>query len=198
MFLKLSSSIILFLVAPIIVAGGASVDAAERSLQASLACLAVGGTVASCCPEGADPNDGTCTVLSCLDGLSIREGCKCSDIETACEQVATIAPDMCDMVGECCVDDGTTTTNVEWDFCMAEASEAANFTMSDFATLIAGSIPGGLADLGIPGVSTSAPAAAPTNSPPTPVPAPTSRSSRNYATDAALALICFPLAFLLM
>ena len=178
MFLKLSSSIMLSLVAPIIVAGGASVDAAERSLQASLTCLAIGGTVASCCPEGADPNDGACTVLSCLDGLSIREGCSCYDIETACEQVGAIASDMCDMVGECCVDDGTgtTTSNVDWDFCMAEASEAANFTVSDFATLIAGS---------------RAP-------PPTPVPAPASGSSSKYAADAVLALVSFSLAFLLV
>jgi hypothetical protein len=181
MFLKLSSSIILFLVAPIVVAGGASVDAAERSLQASLACLAVGGTVSSCCPEGADPNDGACTVLSCLDGLSIREGCKCSDIETACEQVAAIAPDMCDMVGECCADDGTTTTNVDWEFCMAETSEAANFTMSDFTTLIAGPVVG----------SSS-------NAPPAPVPATASGGSSKYAADAAFALISFSLAFLLV
>ena len=217
MFLKISSSIILSIAAPIIAAGGSSGDFIERSLQSSLACLALNGTVASCCPEGADPNDGVCTGLSCLDGLKIRDGCSCYDIETACEQVATYAPDMCDMVGECCADDGTTTNNVDWDFCMSEAAETTGFVMPDFAALIPGSIPGDLADLGIPGVptgnapatdsipatgstpttSSTSPTAVPTNAPPASVPAPSGSSSK-YVANATLALICFSLAFLLV
>jgi hypothetical protein len=90
-----------------------------------------------------------CTLLSCLeiDSGLIRDGCSCYDIEKACDQLALFAlvvaalPDMCDMVGECCVDDGTTTTNVEWDFCMAEAQEAGKFTLPDFASLIPGGLP---------------------------------------------------------
>ena len=120
--------------APKIVAGSQSADATNRSLQASASCLANNGTYASCCPaQGVDPNDGVCTHLSCLEikcRLSIRDGCSCYDIEKASDQLAMFAtvvtalPDMCDMVGECCVDDGATITNVDWDFCMAEAQEA--------------------------------------------------------------------------
>ena len=86
MFLKFSSVTLLSLAAPLIVAGGASADTAERSLQAS-------------------------TLLSCLEfgsGLSIRDGCSCHDIATACRSRS----DLCDLVGECCVDDVTTTTNL--------------------------------------------------------------------------------------
>ena len=160
MFLKLSSAIFLHLAAPIIVAVDVPV--------ASLTCLALGGRVASCCTEGTIPNDGVCAILSCLDGLSIRDGCSCYDIETGCEQLAGIVTDiiaetatdtayeavkdiadMCDMVGECCADDGTT-LNIDWDFCMAEAAEVANFVMPDIVELLLGSIPGipgGLPDL---------------------------------------------------
>ena len=151
MLCKLSSAILLSLGAPKIVAGGASADTAKRSLQASVSCLANEGTYASCCPtQGVDPNDGVCTLLSCLEiesGLSIRDGCSCYDIEKACDQLALFAlvvaalPDMCDMVGECCVDDGTTTTNVDWDFCMAEGQEAGKFTLPDFASLVPGGLP---------------------------------------------------------
>jgi hypothetical protein len=49
---------------------------------------------------------------------------------------------MCDMVGECCADDGTTITNIDWDFCMAEAAEEANFEMPDIVEILLGSIPG--------------------------------------------------------
>jgi hypothetical protein len=196
MLLKLSSAIILLsLEVPVIVAGGAYVDAAERSLQASLACLALNGDVAACCTEGADPDDGVCTVLSCLDitnGLSIRDGCSCRDIEAACDQVAvaTFAPDMCDMVGECCTDDGATATNVDWDFCMAEAKEAGNFTLPDFAGLTSGETSTG---------GTSA-TAVPTNATPAATPAaPNSGSSSSkYAASAALAFIGSSSAFLFM
>jgi hypothetical protein len=80
-------------------------------------------------------------------GLSIRDGCLCHDIEKACDQLAVFAtgftalPDMCDMFGECCINNGTTTTNVDWDFCMAEAQEVGNFTLPDFAVLVPGGLP---------------------------------------------------------
>ena len=246
MLFKLSSAIILSLGAPEIVAGGASADTAKRSLQASVSCLANDGTYASCCPtQGVDPNDGVCTLLSCLeiDSGLIRDGCSCYDIEKACDQLALFAlvvaalPDMCDMVGECCVDDGTTTTNVEWDFCMAEAQEAGKFTLPDVASLVPGGLPvfgdddaatatapttsaptatTGTAPTSNPTTviatmsptntiptSTTTPASTTANAPtpateevgtpatqaPTPMPAPASGSSSNYATYSALALI---------
>ncbi|KAL3787453.1 hypothetical protein ACHAW5_008991 [Stephanodiscus triporus] len=150
MLLKLFSAPLLSVVAPVVASGGVSADAAERSLQASLSCFAHNGTVASCCTAGPDPNDSVCTLLTCLEfqnGLSIRDGCSCYDIETACDLVAvllahvphlaTLLPDICDMTGECCADDGTTTTNVDWDFCMAETAEVMVPTMISFAQYIA-------------------------------------------------------------
>jgi hypothetical protein len=149
MFLKLSHTILLSLAAPKIVAGGASADTDERSLQASMPCLANNGTFASCCPtQGVDPNDGMCTLLSCLDGLLIRDGCSCRDIEEACDQLALFVtafeapPGMCDTVGKCCADDGITTiTNVDWDICMLEAQEAGNFTLPFLAAFVPGGPP---------------------------------------------------------
>ncbi|KAL3805979.1 hypothetical protein ACHAW5_006586 [Stephanodiscus triporus] len=136
--------------------------------------------------------------MSCLNfqsGLSIRDGCSCLDIAKACDQVVALTtvvanlPDMCDSVGECCADDGTTTTNVDWDFCMAEAAEAESFVMPDFSTLI----PGGLSDLGIPGISTgSTPATTMPTTAPTTAPVPVSASGRS--SDAAFA---FSFAFLI-
>jgi hypothetical protein len=244
---KLSSAILLYLAATTIIAVGASADTAERTLQASASCLANNGTYASCCPAGGvDPNDGLCTLLSCLEiesGLTIRDGCSCYDIAKACDQLSLFAtvvaalPDMCDMVGECCVDDGATTTNVDWDFCMAEAQEAGKFTLPDVASLVPGGLPvfgdddaatatapttsaptatTGTAPTSNPTTviatmsptntiptSTTTPASTTANAPtpateevgtpatqaPTPMPAPASGSSSNYATYSALALI---------
>ncbi len=50
-------------------------------------------------------------------------------------------PSMCNMVGKCFVNNGTTTTNIDWDFCMAEAQEWVNFTLPDLATLVPGGLP---------------------------------------------------------
>ncbi len=67
------------------------------------------------------------------------------NIKEACDQWDAFAmkgftalPGMCDMVGKCCVDDGTTTTNIDWDFCMSEAQEAENFTLPNLSALIPG------------------------------------------------------------
>ena len=153
MFLKLSYAIFLSLSAPI----RGLPDLVPTGSIASLTCLALNGTVASCCTEDDVSNDGVCAILSCLDGLSIRDGCSCYDIETGCDLLAayvtdianarnitdiTDITDMCDMVGECCADDGTTITNIDWDFCMAEAAEEANFEMADIVEILLGSIPG--------------------------------------------------------
>ncbi len=163
MFLKLSSAIFLSLSAPI----RGLPDLVPTGSIASLTCLALNGTVASCCIEEDDPKDGVCAILSCLDGLSIRDGCSCYDIEAGCDLLAayvtdfanatdiTDIADMCDMVGECCADDGSTITNIEWEFCMAEAVEEANFEMPDIVELVLGIIPGVLLHL-IPTGSTPA------------------------------------------
>ena len=133
----------------------ASASAAEqRVLQDSVACLATGGDFAACCPaasEGADPDDGVCTLLTCLDlsggGASIRDVCSCADIVAGCEQVAAFAgvvpqlPDMCASVGACCADDGATTTNADWDACMAKAEEAGDHELPDFSALVPGGVP---------------------------------------------------------
>jgi hypothetical protein len=177
MLLKLFSATLLSLAAPIVASGGASADAAERSLQASLSCFALNGTVASCCSAGPVPNDGVCTLLTCLEfqsGLSIRDGCSCYDIETACDLVAVLVahvpyletfPDMCDLTGECCADDGTTTTNVDWDFCMAETAEVVIPKLIGLVQYIANQ-----------------------QNRDVPVPAPAAGSSSKYTPDSALAL----------
>jgi hypothetical protein len=123
------------------------------------------------------------TLLSCLDGLLIRDGCSCHDIEEVCNQLAVFArmgflalPSMCNMVGECCINNGTTTTNVDWDFCMTEAQEAGNFTLPDLATLV----PGGLSVFDDDGANTNVAAG----------------SSSKYATNMVLALIGSSLTFL--
>ncbi len=89
MFLKTSFMILLSLAAPKNVVGGASADTAECLLQASMQCLANNGTFASCClNKGFDPNNGMCTLLLCLDELSIRNECLCNNIKEACDQLA--------------------------------------------------------------------------------------------------------------
>jgi hypothetical protein len=132
MFLKTSFTILISLAAPKNVVIGASADTAERLLQTSVQCLANNRTFASCCPtQGVNPNKDMCTLLLCLGGLLIRDGCLCCNIKEACDRWDTFAmtgftalPGMCDMVRKCCVDNGTTTTNIDWDFCMSEAQEA--------------------------------------------------------------------------
>jgi hypothetical protein len=75
---------------------------------------------------------------------------------------------MWDMVGECCVYDGTTTTNVDWDFCMAEAQEAGKFTLPDVASLVPGGLPVfGDDDATTTSAPTSMTVTAPTSNPPT-------------------------------
>ena len=140
-----------------IAAGSSASDSApvaavgQCDLQDSVACLATGGDFATCCPTGGgDPNDGVCTLLTCLDlsggGASIRDECSCADIVAGCDGVAAFAgvvqqlPDMCASVGTCCADDGTT-TNGDWDACMAKAEEAGDHSLPDFSALVPGGIP---------------------------------------------------------
>lgn len=155
MRLSLSLALALAIALAIAASAPASASAAEqRVLQDSVACLATGGDFAACCPaasEGADPDDGVCTLLTCLDlsggGASIRDVCSCADIVAGCEQVAAFAgvvpqlPDMCASVGACCADDGATTTNADWDACMAKAEEAGDHELPDFSALVPGGVP---------------------------------------------------------
>jgi hypothetical protein len=153
-------SLALALAIAIAIAASAPVSASageQRDLQDSVACLATGGDFAACCPaasEGADPDDGVCTLLTCLDlsggGASIRDVCSCADVVAGCGQVAAFAgvvpqlPDMCASVGACCADDdgdGATTANADWDACMAEAEEAGDHELPDFSALVPGGVP---------------------------------------------------------
>jgi hypothetical protein len=124
--------------------------------QDSIACLASSGDFATCCPNyllGSDPNDGVCTLLTCLElgdvDLSLRSNCDCADVVFGCEQVMPYSsivpqlPDMCAAVSSCCAsggDDGTT-ANDEWDGCMSDLRTAGNYTLPDFSTLIPGGVP---------------------------------------------------------
>ena len=150
--MRLSLALSLAIAAGASASASASVaSAGQRDLQDSVACLATGGDFASCCPAGgADPDDGVCTLLTCLDlsggGASIRDACSCADIVTGCGGVAAFAgvvpqlPDMCASVGTCCADDGST-ANGDWDACMAEAEEAGDHELPDFSALVPGGVP---------------------------------------------------------
>ena len=129
----------------------------ERSLQDSLTCMLVGGDFTSCCPA-ANPNDGICTLLWCvnLDEVAVNDGCACGQIETACGQVAAFASAveglgaMCEQVDTCC--DAGTTANGGFNSCMGKAVEDGVVSVPDFGSLI----PGGIPDLGTVVMSTVA------------------------------------------
>lgn len=121
--------------------------------QDAIACLASAGDFETCCPAidltalSADPTDGVCTLLGCLDleVVSLRDGCFGSDIDTACEQVAMFAsvvaelPAMCTSVALC---SETSNDNDAWDACMKDAESAGNHTLPNFSMLLpAGGIP---------------------------------------------------------
>ena len=121
----------------------------DRALQDSIQCLLGGGSeFTKCCPT-ADPNDGVCSLLWCvnLEDASINDGCKCGQIETACGQVAMFLgavdglSELCVEAGECCADDGKT-TNDGFNTCMATAIENGGMTIPDFESLVPGGIPG--------------------------------------------------------
>mmetsp|Transcript_2262 Transcript_2262/g.5582 ORF Transcript_2262/g.5582 Transcript_2262/m.5582 type:complete len:191 (-) Transcript_2262:393-965(-) len=82
----------------------------DRALQASLGCLTSGSTSASqCCPR-ADPNDGLCTLLWCLnpDDMTLNDGCSCEQITRTCDQLSSFAfivPGLwesCEGARQCC------------------------------------------------------------------------------------------------
>lgn len=135
----------------------------DRALSSFILCLASGAEFNDCCPSGANPNDGACTLLSCVnfdnDNVTIRDTCDCSQIEVACGQVAMFADlvanlsEMCIAVDNCCDDGGddgadstlyaknvidfaTTTSNSEFDRCMATTIEESGLAMPDIEALL--------------------------------------------------------------
>ncbi len=111
---QISSAIFLSLAAPIIIVADVPV---------ALTCLALHGMVASCCTKSNIPKDSVSAILSCLDGLSIHDGCSCYNIEKSWDLQATYVTDitnamdteetekditdMCNMVSKCYAKDGT-------------------------------------------------------------------------------------------
>ncbi|KAL3761975.1 hypothetical protein ACHAW5_006681 [Stephanodiscus triporus] len=135
-----------------VVPASASASSGRRRLQAeSIACLVGGDDYATCCPSsGPDPDDGVCTLLTCLElegDISLRDACACEDVVAACDQVAMFAsvvdelPDMCASVSGCCGGEEGVVDNATWDSCMAEAEAMGNHTLPDFSVLIPGGLP---------------------------------------------------------
>jgi hypothetical protein len=145
-------------------ANDASID---RTLQSSILCLASGIDFSDCCPSGADPNDGACTLLTCVnfDNITIRgDDCNCAQLEVACGQVAVFADlvanlsEMCIAVDNCCdggegsggagasttsysktaTVDTTTTSNSDFDRCMATTIEESGLAVPDIDALLPG------------------------------------------------------------
>jgi len=107
----------------------------------SMGCIAGGKDFVECCPA-ASPDDGICTMLWCVDlnAVEIKDGCGCGQIVTACTQVSMFnglvegLSDMCEAVDTCC--DADSTTNDEFDTCIASAMENGDFVVPDLAALL--------------------------------------------------------------
>ena len=129
-----------------------STDGASSMPPASTACLAsnavTGGNFVDCCPS-ADPNDGICTLIWCIDreseGSLIRDNCGCGDVETACSQLAMFAgmisglSEACAAMGECC--EAGVTANSDFASCTQESLVALNLTLPDYDALVPGGVP---------------------------------------------------------
>jgi len=163
---KLSSASILSLVALLAAAGDASAAASnydilakssnngeERSLQASAGCLLGQKPFEECCPA-ADPDDGICTMLWCVDlkDVTVKDNCSCDQVKAACGQVVANQmfvmavsglKEMCASVESCCTD--TAATNDEYNTCMTSAGERGEYAKPNFDTLL----PGGIPDLAV-------------------------------------------------
>jgi len=126
----------------------------DRALQAAVGCIAGGGDFTGCCPT-ADPNDGVCSLLWCvnLKDASINDGCGCGQIETACGKIAIFfsmldgLSDLCAEAGKCCADDGST-ANDGFNTCMATAIENGDANAPNFDSVLPNGIPGLEAALG--------------------------------------------------
>ena len=126
-------------------------DTMPANIQAlpppSMGCIAGGKDFVECCPA-ADPDDGICTMLWCvdLDAVEIKDGCGCGQLVTACTQVSMFGglveglSDMCEAVGTCC--DADSTTKDEFDTCIASAMENGDFVVPDLAPLLPNGLPG--------------------------------------------------------
>ena len=97
-FLKVSASILSLVAALLAAVMGASSSSAaaysngERSLQASALCIMGGTPFTECCPA-ADPGDGICTMLWCvdIDNVSVRDSCDCAQVNKACGLVGVFS-----------------------------------------------------------------------------------------------------------
>ncbi|KAL7436437.1 hypothetical protein ACHAXH_008183 [Discostella pseudostelligera] len=134
---------------------GADSSASSFDPPASVTCLASnlisGGSFVDCCPS-ADPNDGICTIVWCVDidymnsgGSLIRDNCDCGSVETACAQLAQFAdlvPGLegaCAAMGDCC--EAGVTANSDFASCTQDSLTALNATLPDYNVLIPGGVP---------------------------------------------------------
>jgi hypothetical protein len=119
---------------------------------ASTTCLAAnfatGGDFLDCCPS-ADPNDGICTLIWCIqpNTLTVRDNCNCGQVETACDQLSMFAgvvdglSEACTAMKGCC--EAGVTSNDDFASCTEDAVAMSNITIPD----ISGLVPGGVPDL---------------------------------------------------
>mmetsp|Transcript_34208 Transcript_34208/g.82709 ORF Transcript_34208/g.82709 Transcript_34208/m.82709 type:complete len:206 (-) Transcript_34208:175-792(-) len=117
----------------------------ERALQASVGCLKSGTDAPECCPA-ADPNDGICTLLHCMnfDGMTLNDECTCEQIETSCRQLSMFAwlvrgwAETCSGINHCCVsesDGGGTTSNEDFDDCIRSKIDGG-MAVPDFSRIL--------------------------------------------------------------
>mmetsp|Transcript_35940 Transcript_35940/g.61316 ORF Transcript_35940/g.61316 Transcript_35940/m.61316 type:complete len:270 (-) Transcript_35940:219-1028(-) len=119
----------------------------HRTLQGSLGCMMSGESdFFECCPE-ADPNDGICTMLWCVDAenVAVRDACGCGQVKKACEQLAQVIvavqglPGICDTVTTCCTDEEG--DNVVFNECMGTTMKENNMKKPDFNALLPNGLP---------------------------------------------------------
>ena len=133
---------------------GADSSSSSFMPPASATCLAsnimTGGDFLDCCPS-ADPDDGICTIIWCInrDAASgeslIRDSCDCGMVETACEQLSSFSgmvpglAEACAEMGDCC--EAGATANSDFATCTEEALTALNLTLPDYNSLVPGGVP---------------------------------------------------------
>ncbi len=128
--------------------GGSSSFMPPASTSCFAANFATGGDFVDCCPA-ADPNDGICTLIWCIqpDTLTVRDNCDCGQVETACDQLSMFAglvdglSEACTAMKGCC--EAGVTSNDDFASCTEDAVAMSNITIPD----ISGLVPGGVPDL---------------------------------------------------
>ena len=160
MQLKLSSAIPLLSLATVVALGDAATTTAapESSGGGSLlfspppstTCLAAnfatGGDFLDCCPA-ADPNDGICTIIWCVnpEDLSLRDDCACEQVEAACKQLSMFTSAVDGLSEACTAMDGCcetgVTSNSDFASCTEDAVAMSNITIPDIHGLVPGGVP---------------------------------------------------------